>query len=324
MPISDEHQEQYDALTKSAAWGDVSYRTRIELIDEARVRFLHNMCSNQINDLEVGQGCEAFITSLQGKIVAHVVAMKQEERILLETGPNQAEAILKHLGKYAMIEDVELTDVTADTCELVVAGPQAEETLKTVFQTDLPTAACQHIQVQLEDAAITLLKTPVFGEDAFSLITAAKHREIMQKALTEASIAEADASMFDTLRIEAGFPESGSDLTEDHLAQEANRTELAINFHKGCYLGQETVARIDAMGHVNKKLVLVKFSGNTCPASDSSIEHEGKEIAKVGTACFSPLADAYLALCITRKGFNDVGARFESPFGPAEVISPVR
>ncbi|PHS02877.1 MAG: hypothetical protein COA78_19875 [Blastopirellula sp.] len=324
MTLSEVHQEQYTTLTQAATWADVSQRTRLELTDEARVRFLHNMCTNQVNDLPVGQGCEALITSLQGKVVSHVIVMKQEERILLETGPNEAGAILKHLGKYAMIEDVELTEVTAETCELVVAGPQAEETLKAMFQTDLPTAACQHVPVQFKDAAITLLKTPVYGANAFSLIAAVEHRELLQQALSEKSVGEVDASVLDILRIESGFPESGVDLTEDHLAQEANRTEKAIDFNKGCYLGQETVARIDAMGHVNKKLVLVKFSGETCPVSGSSIKHEGKEIAKVGTVCDSPLADAYLALCMTRKGFNDVGSKFETEFGSAEVILPLR
>jgi hypothetical protein len=122
-------------------------------------------------------------------------------------------------------------------------------------------------------------------------------------------------------RIEAGFPWFGVDLSDKNLPQEAARDRQAISFVKGCYIGQETVARIDALGHVNKTLVGVKFSGARVPDPGMELKAGEQSAGHVTSACFSPRLQAPLALAWVRRGNNEPGAAVDSPLGRAEVVS---
>ena len=103
------------------------------------------------------------------------------------------------------------------------------------------------------------------------------------------------------VRLEAGVPLFGQDITDDNLPQEIGRDKLAISFTKGCYLGQETVARIDALGHVNRQLVGLRFEGGTVPPAGTKLVADGKEVGHVTIAAWSPKLDARLAMALVRR-----------------------
>jgi folate-binding protein YgfZ len=124
----------------------------------------------------------------------------------------------------------------------------------------------------------------------------------------------------DIVRIEAGTPWFGRDVTDENLPQEVDRTPLAISFTKGCYLGQETVARLDAMGHVNRTLCGVRFPGPEVPSVGGEIRIDEKVVGRITSACWSPRLGTPLALAYMRRGHNQVGARVPSPWGDAEVV----
>jgi folate-binding protein YgfZ len=130
-----------------------------------------------------------------------------------------------------------------------------------------------------------------------------------------------DPQIAEIVRVESGVPMYGRDITDENLPQEVNRNAQAISFTKGCYLGQETVARIDALGHVNKLLVGLKISGATVPTAGTELTAQGKVVGHVTSAVFSPRLNAPLALGYVRTGNNEVGNRVESPLGSAEVIA---
>ncbi len=127
---------------------------------------------------------------------------------------------------------------------------------------------------------------------------------------------------WEALRIEAGLPLFGVDFDNTNLPQEVDRNELAINFNKGCYLGQETIARIDALGHVNKKVVLLKFDGEAPPPVGLELGVADKSVGRVTSACWSPCFTAPLALAMIRRGSNELESKLESDFGVATVIAP--
>jgi folate-binding protein YgfZ len=122
-------------------------------------------------------------------------------------------------------------------------------------------------------------------------------------------------------RIEAGQPFYGRDIHDRSLPQEVARDAQAISFVKGCYIGQETVARIDALGHVNRTLAGVKFAGERVPESGAELVRDGQSVGQVISAVFSPRLSAPLALAYLRRGSNTPGTRLESPVGPGEVVS---
>jgi folate-binding protein YgfZ len=124
------------------------------------------------------------------------------------------------------------------------------------------------------------------------------------------------------VRLEAGLPLFPIDISGAHLPQEVNRDQQAISFRKGCYLGQETVARIDALGHVNQKLALVRFSADALPAGQLTLRSGDSVVGQTSSLCWSPGHDAPLALAMLKRGFHDVGTQLDSDLGPAEVILP--
>jgi folate-binding protein YgfZ len=126
---------------------------------------------------------------------------------------------------------------------------------------------------------------------------------------------------FHALRIEAGTPFFGVDFDEDSFPQEVGRDREAIRFTKGCYLGQETVARIDALGHVNQKLVGVRFFGSEVPAAGTELSLGGKKVGRVTSATVSPQLQAPLALALVRREANAAGTRLESPVGECEAVA---
>ena len=125
---------------------------------------------------------------------------------------------------------------------------------------------------------------------------------------------------FDALRVEADMPLFGVDFDASNLPQEVARNDRAISFTKGCYLGQETVARIDALGHVNQELTGVRFEGAEVPAAGTELTHGGSVAGRVTTATFSPRLDGPLALAMVRREWLAPGTRLETPVGPCDVI----
>ena len=121
-------------------------------------------------------------------------------------------------------------------------------------------------------------------------------------------------------RIERGQPYYGRDIHDRSLPQEVARDAQALSFVKGCYIGQETVARIDALGHVNKTLIGVKFAGEQVPAAGMELTRDGQPVGQVTSAAFSPRLSAPLALAYVRRGSNTPGTKLESPVGPGEVV----
>ena len=118
-------------------------------------------------------------------------------------------------------------------------------------------------------------------------------------------VALCDETTFESIRLEVGFPWYGRDITDKNLPQEIGRDCLAISLMKGCYLGQETVARIDALGHVNKLLVSVRFATDAVPPAGAALRSGGVHVGDVTSAAYSPRLEASLALAYVRRGHED-------------------
>ena len=145
-------------------------------------------------------------------------------------------------------------------------------------------------------------------------------------ALGNAGAIAADSAAFEAARLEAGTPLFDRDISDKNLPQEVDRDAQAISFTKGCYLGQETVARIDALGHVNRVLLGVRFDTTGVPSAGTEIfaadgANQGAAIGAVTSAAYSPRLQAALALAYLRRGHTHAGTKLQSDFGSAEVIA---
>ena len=220
----------------------------IRVTGKDRTKFLHNFCTNNVNDLESGQYCEAFFCDVKARMLAHGYVLAGKEFHEIHMLPGNENTLLDHLNRYIITEDVTLTSLSAERTMFAVAGPQTQDVLRAVNRMEVFSApGCRM------NGDATVLQTNWNDlPAAFVSVTDESAVETWNE-LTSVATAAGD-STFHHLRILEGYPIIGTDLTGDHLAPEADRNEVAISYTKGCYLGQEPIARLDAMGHVNRKL----------------------------------------------------------------------
>ena len=295
---------------------DLSNRTQIEVTGRDRVKFLHSFCTNDIKKLQPGQGCEAFVTNVNGKVLGHIFVFAEHDSLWLESVAGSAATLLPHLDRYVITEDVRFADRSAEFAELLLVGPQSTELLERL---GLIVAAFPRYG-HLANGTATLPLRSIRRVDwldspTWLLSMPTAQRDEVQRTLTQAGAQLATEDEFHSSRIANGFPLYGSDITEENLAQEVGRTALAVSFTKGCYLGQEPIARIDAMGHVNRQLCRLELSSGPLPASGTPIldkpAPDGKPIGTITSSAWKSPGDAChpLALAYLRSAFAKTGNR---------------
>ncbi len=274
--------------TNSVTVYDLSDRTQIELIGVDRAKFLHGFCTNDIKSLHLRQGCEAFLPNIKGRVLAHVFVFAGVQSLWLDTVPGQETAIISHLDRYLIREDVQLIGRSEERGELFVTGTHAAQLLA------LDEGLAQHGSVAREACgnAFEIRRADLLGQPGFLLSISRTALDFTRSSLLAVGCVAGSPEQFETRRIEAGFPAYGRDITEDNLAQEVARTKQCISFTKGCYLGQEPIARLDAMGHTNRELRRIQFESGAKPAVGAVIlAAETDDEAGVITSV-APLANA--------------------------------
>jgi hypothetical protein len=285
--------------------------TVVEIQGADRTRFLHNFSTNDIQTLSTGTGCEAFLTNVQGRVVAHVYVLATEGSLLLIGTPDQGPRIAAHLSRYQINEQVSICDRSRDFCLLLASGPQARS-VAAEKNLPLPEPAAGHnCNAQLGDAPVRLISVDVTGRGGLAFLSDTLDGPQVQRELTGVwPLSPAGRDIFNVLRIEAAFPIYGVDFTDQNLAQEVSRTPLAISFRKGCYLGQEPIARIDALGHVNQHMRIIRLSEGPFPQpGDELVEdaHSARALGRVTSAAWSQRARAPVAMAIVRRGYDAPG-----------------
>lgn len=336
---------EYSALTERAGLVDVSDRTQIEISGSDRVTFLHSFCTNDIKKLQPGQGCEAFLCNGKGKILAYVHVYCRSDSIVLETSPGQSESVVAHLDRYVIREDVRFRDHHGDWSQFLLAGPAAPALIARtlaglstaagaasaapIAQTlqpppsvtaGTPAPPLIHSECEVAGVPISLRQARLTGVPGFLISCptgsgAGASASAVRDAWLASGAEPSSLAALEIEQIEAGIPTFGRDITDDNLPQEIGRTAQTISFTKGCYLGQETVARIDAMGHVNRKLRQFQIEGELVPAAGTELVLDGKSVGRITACVFSPRRDALLALGYVRTPHSAAGTRLEVGVG---------
>jgi len=167
---------------------------------------------------------------------------------------------------------------------------------------------------------VILRRVEYAGPSSYFVQIAGPDANAVVEALLAAGAVRCESSAVESARLEAGVPLFGLDITSENLPQEVARDKQAVSFTKGCYLGQETVARIDAIGHVNRLLVGLKFDRPQVPASGTAILVGDQTVGHVTSAAWSPRLSAPLALAYIRRNHAKPGSLLSSAAGPASVV----
>ena len=312
----------YGQATTAAAVVSLRQWSSIRVTGADRASFLHNMCTNDIRSLPPGTGCEAFFTDVKGKIVAHAFVIVGDDAIELLLASLDAPKLIAHLDRYIIREDVQLGDETNSLKTLLVLGPHAGEAVQQatkVVAKDL-TVAWNHAVGLAGEAAVRVIRCDLPWCGGYLLQASLKDAEAVTNRLIDAGATLGDDAIWHTVRIESAWPLYGVDFDGANLPQEVGRDSQAIHFRKGCYLGQETVARIDALGHVNKRLSMIELSGNTQPEIGEAVQRGEEIVGQVTSTAWSPRRHAVIAMGMLRRGANDVGSQVQCGGKQARVI----
>jgi folate-binding protein YgfZ len=300
----------YQALRENAAAIDLSARGKIRTTGADRVRLLHAMTTNHVEQLTPGHGCYAFFLDAQGHVLADVNLLAQPDALLLDAEPETREKIYAHLDHYIIADDVTLEDITAATATVAIEGPQAAQRLGSLGA-PLPAEP-------LETAAWgdrTVVRASAAGGDGYWVLLPPAAKDAF---LAELSLPLASADDVRTVRLENSHPRYGEDITEASLPQET-QLEHALHFSKGCYLGQEIVERIHSRGHLSRLLVHLHVEGAEAPAPGTELTVEGKEAGHITSAAYSPALNCVVALGSVRAAHAAQGNRLLVGDRQAEV-----
>lgn len=325
---------EYRHAREDAVLFDVSHRGKLELVGPDAQRFLHNLCTNDILKLPVGAGIEALLANAKAKVIArffafHVRSEGGVEDVWLDLDPGLGDKTLKHLDRFLISEQVELSDRTSDFAQMALAGPKAAEILTQCgalaprVQSESATLACDSIKFP-DGTTSQLRQNASLSVPAFDILTPHTYAEEAWKQLLAGGAHPAGAQTYHILRVEAGTPWYGQDIDENNLAMELNRTPQAISYAKGCFPGQEPIVRARDLGHVNWGFMGVKLAGDVPPAG-SKLFRDGKEVGRITSAVRSPRHGGVLALGYLRRGNDGPGMTLELDAGgerrSAEVSS---
>lgn len=300
--------DEYEAFRSGRGYIELDNWSSVTLTGNDRQTFLHNFCTNDVKRLRPGEQCEAFITNVKGKVLGHVIVTCRLEELVLITTPGQAEPFISHLDRYLIREDVQFSNTTGQRVFLLLAG--ARDGSDSALWNSPGWASYHLLLWSFTDAPPTTL-----------IEVASAQLPALQEQLATDDAIRCDERVWQAIRMEAFWPIYGIDFDESNLPQEVGRNETAISFTKGCYLGQETVARIDALGHVNRQLTGVRFASANVPAAGTILSLGSEVTGRVTSSSYAPRFGAPLALAMVRREHTAPGSKFESDDGPCEVIA---
>jgi folate-binding protein YgfZ len=294
------YEQEYGLLRKSAGVRDVSHFGKIKVTGKDRQRFLNGMLTNEIKALENGKGAFALFLDVKGHIQADMKVYIFSDHLLLVLQHYLVEKLMAGLDRYIMSEDIRMQDASADYAMFQVLGPQAEQYLTSKGIQNFPQDSYSFGSAEVSPSS-QIIRLPA-GFAVLSSIAEAKD------VLDLLGGPYVGAKAFEVFRIESGLPLMHRDMDESNFPQECG-LDAALNFNKGCYLGQETMARIDAQGHVNRHLVGIA-TDEMINAVDK-IFKDSKEVGRITSSTQSLLLGQPFALGYVRREFNKPGERLE-------------
>ena len=288
---------QIATLTRDCGVVELPDCSVLSIGGDDRVRFLHNFCTADIKRLPMGHRCEAFFLNPKGRTIGHGYVLALDDRLIVWTVAASGASLLEHLDRYLLSEKVVLADDASAFCSLVAVGDRCSEVLLEL--------GCWPADEQefINNDLGHWFNASIAGPSIIGIV-AAEVAQTVQERLLDAGAVGCTAEALNVVRVQAGTPWFGIDIDDRNLPQEVGRDEQAISFEKGCYLGQETVARLDALGHVNWQLRRLTLSGRPPAEHVGEIQAGGKTVIRLTSIANEPLTDTWSALGYVRSSMK--------------------
>lgn len=303
-------ESEYEALHRRAIVVNRSHRARMRFTGEKALEVLTGLVTSDVTSLLAGQGQYAAALTAKGKVVADLRIFRLEDSVLTDVSARAREGWFTVVRKYVNPRLAKYTDESAAVQSVGVFGVQARYVVEQMIGIGhsalsllLPYA---HSAVLFDDGPMIVIRSPELGVEGYELLFPAERFGAVWDAALGARATPGGLAVWEVARVEAGRPEWGIDMDDSTIAQEANLEQLdAISFTKGCYTGQEVVARVHFRGHVNRSLRGIRAAGTTpIPARASLFDATGKAVGDVRSSVVSPRNGA-IALGMLRVEIED-------------------
>ncbi|HET6347979.1 MAG TPA: glycine cleavage T C-terminal barrel domain-containing protein [Candidatus Krumholzibacteria bacterium] len=310
---------EYEALAHAVGLIDLATAGVLRLTGKDRVRFLNAMITNDVAALATGHMCPALMTTTRGKIVAEllVLAGADDLRVLVLQGP--VAQVAESLESHIIADDVTLENLSDAHAMIAVEGPRCRELVWRIFPREpLPLEGGAFTENDYQGMRATVVRHSLVGDKGMLVIVERAYYERMKAYLVQGAVgmdgAEIGGGAWNTRRVENGRPWFGADVTADNFPAECG-LESHVSYEKGCYLGQETIARMHYRGHPNWKLVGLSGVDEVPAAGTELVAASGGKTddataGRVTSAVFSPMLKGALCLAYVRTPLAVAGAVF--------------
>ncbi len=320
-------QQEFAAMNTGCGIYDLGFRARLSLSGGDRTRWLNGMVSNNIRDLAVNQGVYAFLLNPQGRILGDMYAYNHGDQIVVQTDHSQLEKVIATFDHYIIMDDVEVKDISGEQTALGLSGPKARAILNTagiqipeIQPLQMVTPQC-NCDCGCQNCTVIRSDSP---HESYEIWLDPKDLLKTWQALIAAGATPVGSEALEIKRITAGVPLYGTDIHERDLPQETGQAR-ALNFNKGCYVGQEIVERIRSRGNVHRQFAGFLVEGAATIAPGTKIVAGEKEVGEVTSATVLAFPVQTLLLGYVRRevgvpGRDMKGSELTIASYPAHII----
>ncbi len=315
--------EEYWTVKKAAGLADLSHLGRLTIKGKDTVGFLNGLLTNDIAKIQENSGTHSVLLNTKARVLADLYLYKTCDRLVVDAGDSSSGRVKTLLDQFIITEDVQVEDSTDGLLQLTVQGPQSSKILKEVLALDVQDLKPLSNKTQGPALIVARDRTGLGGYDI--VIPKDEAEAVWQSLLLkggELGLGPVGLRALNILRLEKGLPRYGVDVDDNTIVLEAGFQD-AISFTKGCYMGQEVVARATHIGRVNKRLVQLLVDGTASPPQGSQLKGDGKQAGFVTSAEFSPGMGKVVALGYAQRDFAFEGRHLAVEAGDRELSAVV-
>jgi glycine cleavage system T protein len=296
---------EHQAVRSGAGLIDSSARVLLRVVGSDRAEFLHGLTTNHIKALRPGQGCYSAMLNAKGKVVGELTVLAFADHLLLDMPSACERAVKEQLEFFRFREEVEFSDISKELATLGLHGPQAPKLIEKASSFPVQDLPDYHFRRgSLAGLPVVVARVNRTGEEGFEVYTSLDDAPALWEHLLELGARAFGQEALETLRIEAAIARFGREIVETVTPWEAGM-EHAIHLNKGCYVGQEVIARMENLGRIPRKIEALVLQGREVPRPGSPVLRDGQVLGKVTSACFGPTVGRPVALArLAREGLG--------------------
>jgi folate-binding protein YgfZ len=284
---------------------------RLKASGKDALDLLNRLSTNKVVDLQPGQGAPTILTTDRGRILDLVSVVNTGDHVLLVTSPGTQPAVIAWLDKYTIMEDLAVEDLTAATSMLAVFGPESRATLESAARMSLGhLPPYQTALAEVGGCQVRIIHHPLSELPGFYLVVSTEAAPRVWQGIVDSGATPMGAEAFEAVRVRCGIPVHGREIGEDYNPLEAGLIG-SIDFAKGCYIGQEVIARLDAYQKVQKYLVSLTFGPGAAVSEGAYLRLNDQTVGKVTSVAMNPATGETVGLAYVRKGTATEAARLE-------------